>query len=238
MHAKLNLKQFCIDTFSFIARNGFILCLFGLASFIASFLSLKYAFKHQTVMLVLYGIFCYLFYYLYISFYYEQKPIFTSEKLVNSLVKAVIIFAFSLFIVMCLHIGLKILKYMAQFLVGFPDVYAFLKNTYYTLNASKSGQFFLYIPILFFLTFTFFIPGFSFISTINGLDSSLISSYTKTYGNFFKIALIIFVLYALLPFAWSFITPQTPHGLATTHAIITVLQTVFYIRLYDFFYSI
>ncbi|MBR1915158.1 MAG: hypothetical protein IJ830_01780 [Alphaproteobacteria bacterium] len=237
MQKSLNLKQFCIDTLSFMAKNVFVLVVFGLASFIASFLSLKYAFKHQTAMIVFYGLFCYVFYYLFVSFYYEQKPLFTSEKIVNSVIKMVVIFALSLFVVICGHVGLKTLKYMAEWLIGFPDIYAFLKNGYYFLNASRLGQFLLYVPMVFFLTFTFFIPGFAWISSINGGDQSLWSAYTKTHGSYIKIALILFVCYALFPFVLSFFGALSPFVLSMKHAIVSVFQITVYLRLYDFFYD-
>ena len=237
MSETLNLKQFAINTLSFMAKNVVVLCLFGLLSFLASFISLKYVFKHQALMLTFYSLFCYAFYYIFVSFYYEQKPILTSEKLVNSVIKAIVVFALSLFVVICGHIGLKTLKLMAHALIGFPNIYDFLKNGYYFLNASKFGQFLLYIPILFFLTFTFFIPGFTWISSLNDGDASLWSAYIRTKGSYFKIALILFCFYAVLPFVLSFLTPQTPFWLAMTHAFVIMCQITVYLRLYDFFYQ-
>ena len=233
----LNLKQFCIDTLSFATKNVLILCLFAFFAFSASFLSLKYAFKHHTLMLISYSIFCYFFYYVFISFYFEQKPLFTSEKIVNSLIKLVVIFAVSLFVIICGHLFLELLKYMARWLIGFPDIYTFLKKFYLFLNASSLGRFLLCIPVIFLLTFTFFIPGFAWISTLNGGDQSLLSSYIKTHGSYIKIALILFVLFGLFPFISSLVTRQTPLALSFSHALLTIFQITFYLRLYDFFYK-
>ena len=237
MEKKLDLKQLFIGTFSFMAKNVFLLLLFGVASFLASFLSFKYAFGHQLNMLFFYGLFSYLFYYLFISLYFEQKPIFTSEKLINSIIKAVIIFALSLVVVILGHLTLKLLKYMAEWLIGFPDIYAFLKNTYHFLNASKFGRFLLYIPMILLLTFTFFVPGFAWVSSIRGGDTSLLSAYARTYGNNTKIIGVLLLLYAVLPFVMSFFVSLKPVNLSLSYALTNIIQLVFYIRLYDFFYQ-
>ncbi|MBR6409123.1 MAG: hypothetical protein IKS23_02635 [Alphaproteobacteria bacterium] len=237
MKTELNIKQLFIDVLSFIGKNCFLLSLFGLACYTASFLSLKFMFKHQGVMMFSYALFCYAFYYLFISLYYEQKPIITSEKIVNSIVKMAVVFAVSLSVVIFGHLFLKLLKYMAQWLIGFPDIYEFLKQVYTFLNNSKIGQFLLYIPLIFLLTFTFFIPGFTWVSSLNGKDASLWSAYSKTQGNYIKIVIVLLIVYAFLPFALSLLAKPTPIGLSITHAIKTIIQLVFYIRLYDFFYE-
>ncbi|HCU59212.1 MAG TPA: hypothetical protein DIC64_04440 [Alphaproteobacteria bacterium] len=237
MAKKLNIKEFCADNLSFMAKNFVLLSLFGFASFIASFLSLKYVFKHQIGMMFLYTVFCYFFYYVFVSLYYEQKPIFTSKKLVNSLVKMFVVFALSLSAVIFGHLFFKLLKYMAQYLIGFPDIYDFLKNTYHFLNASRMGRFLLYIPMLFLLTFTFFIPGFSWISTINEGDASLWSAYSKTSGNYLKITAVLLLIYAVLPFISAVLIAPTPTYLSISNAVLTIIQLVFCIRLYDFFYK-
>lgn len=237
MSKTLDLKKFCSETLSFMVKNAPVLCLFGICAFTASFISLKYVFRHQLVMLTFYSIFCYLFYYIFISVYYEQKPWFTSEKIVDSVVKMVVVFALSMVVVMCGHIFLKTLKYMAKWLIGFPDIYAFLKNGYYFLNASKLGQFLLYIPIVFFLTFTFFIPGFSWISCINGKNQSLWDTYTKTQGFYLKIFVILFGVYAVFPFILSFIGALSPVMLSIKNAVTNLVQIVVYLKLYDFFYE-
>jgi len=237
MDKKLNIKQLCVETLSFMAKNVVPLALFGLVSFLASFLSFKYVFGHQTSMLFFYSLFCYFFYYVFISLYFEQKPIFTSEKLVSSAIKAIVIFAISLFVVICFHFALKLLKYMAMGLVGFPDVYDMLKNTYHFLNSSMLGRLLLSAPLIFLLTFTFFIPGFAWVSVINGSDSSLWSAFSKTQGNYLKIFWLLFCLFALLPFVLSFVVPSKPVCLGLSNALTNMLELVFYIRLYDFFYK-
>ncbi|MBR2299156.1 MAG: hypothetical protein IJ870_01105 [Alphaproteobacteria bacterium] len=237
MPKKLNIKEFCINSLSFMAKNFVLLFLFGLASFSGSFLSLKYVFKHQIGMMFSYALFCYFFYYVFVSLYYEQKPIFTSKKLVNSLVKMFVIFALSLSAVIFGHLFFKLLKYMAQYLVGFPDVYNLLKDVYHFLNASRVGRFLLYIPMIFLLTFTFFIPGFAWISAINEGDASLWSAYSKTSGNYLKITIILLIVYAVLPFLFSLLIFPSPLFLSLSNAVLTIIQLVSFIRLYDFFYQ-
>lgn len=237
MEKKLNIKQLCIETLSFTARNFLLLLLFSSVSFLASFLSFKYAFKHQISMLCLYGCFCYFFYYTFITLYYEQKPLFTSEKVVNSLIKAAVIFSFSLFAVICGHLLVSLLKHMSQWLIGFPDVYTLLKNTYGFLNGSALGRFLLYVPVIVLLTFTFFIPGFAWISALNGGDTSLMSAFSKTHGNYIKIVLLLLVLFTVLPVVFAFVFSQKTVCLALSHTIVSMIQLVFYIRLYDFFYQ-
>ncbi len=231
------IKPYVIETFSFIARNIFLLCFLGAISFLASFLSLKYVFHHQALMLVLYALFGYVFYYVFTSLYYEQKPIFTSEKVVNSILKMAVIFALSVFVIICGHLFLMLMKYMAQFLIGFPNIYELLRDCYHFMNSSKTGQFLLYIPMIFLLTFTLFIPAMSWISSINGKDVSLLSAYEKTYGNQLKIAAVLIVLYGMFPFVVHLMVPQSLISLSLCHALISILQFVFYLKLYDFFYE-
>lgn len=237
MEKKLNIKQLCIETLSFSAKNFFLLAFFSILLFLASYLSIKYAFKHQTTMLCLYGCFCYFFYYTFISLYYEQKPLFTSEKVVNSLIKAAIIFSLSLLAVICGHLTVVLLKYMSQWLIGFPDVYTLLKNTYGFLNGSALGRFLLYVPVIILLTFTFFIPGFAWISVLNGGDSSLMSAFSKAQGNYMKIILLLLVLFTVLPVVFTFLFSHKTIYLSLSHTIVSMIQLVFYIRLYDFFYQ-
>lgn len=237
MEKRLDLKQFLIETLSFAAKNFFLLLIFGGVLFLASFLSFKYAFKHQVTMLCFYGVFCYFFYYIFVNMYYGQKPIFTSEKIVNSVIKMLVIFALSLFMLIACDLSLKLLKNMAHWLVGFPDIYGFLKNTYHFLKGSVSGQFLIYVPLIFFLTFTFFIPAFSWISSINGNDASVLGAYAKVNGNFLKMVLCLFCLFALLPFLVNLAASQTPVSLSAAHALSTMIQLVFYLKLYDFFYD-
>ena len=141
------------------------------------------------------------------------------------------------YLVIRIFLFLKLLKNMAQWLVGFPDIYELLKKTYHFLKSSLWGQFLIYVPLFFFLTFTFFIPSFTWISSINGKDASLWTAYEKTHGNYLKIVLCLFVLFAFFPFAVNLMTKQTPINLSIAHAFTTMVQLVFYIKLYDFFYE-
>lgn len=237
MEKKLDLKRLVIETLSFSAKNFFLLFLFGSALFLASFLSFKYAFKHHVTMLFFYGVFCYLFYYVFVNLYYNQKPIFTSEKIVNSFVKMLVIFALSLAMVIAFYLLLRLLKNMSQWLVGFPDLYDFLKSSYHFLKGSLWGQFLIYVPLFFFLTFTFFIPSFAWISSLNDNDASVFGAYEKTQGNYLKIVLCLFMLFALFPFLINLIAKPAPLYLGMAHAFVTMIQLVFYMKLYDFFYE-
>ena len=76
MAKKLNIKEFCADNLSFMAKNFVLLSLFGFASFLASFLSLKYVFKHQIGMMFLYTIFCYFFYYVFLNICFSSLFLF------------------------------------------------------------------------------------------------------------------------------------------------------------------
>ena len=237
MEKKLDLKRFVIETLSFLAKNFFLLAVFGFVLFGASFLSFKYAFKHHVTMLCFYGVFCYLFYYVFVNLYYNQKPIFTSEKIVNSFIKMLVIFALSLSMIIAFYVFLKLLKNMSQWLVGFPDLYALLKSMYHFLKGSLIGQFLIYVPLIFFLAFTFFIPSFTWISSLNGKDASVWGAYAKTQGNYLRIVLCLFGLFALFPFFVNFLIIQAPIYLGMAHAFVTMTQLVFYIKLYDFFYE-
>lgn len=237
MEKRLNIKQFVISVLSFTAKNWILLSFFCVLLFCASFLSFKYAFKHQLSMLSCYGCFCYLFYYVFVNLYYNQKPIFSSEKIVNSVIKMVVVFSLSLMMIFVCHAGLKLLRYMTQWFIGFEDFYEAIKSVYQFLRASLIGQFLIYIPLIFFLSFTFFIPGFAWISTLNGKDDSIWSTYEKVHGNYLKIWVLLFVLFVVFPFVINFLVPPKPFHMGMSHAIISMIQLVFYVKLYDFFYD-
>jgi hypothetical protein len=112
-----------------------------------------------------------------------------------------------------------------------------LKDTYLFLKGSVTGQFLIYVPLIFFLTFTFFIPAFSWISSINGNDASVLGAYAKVSGNCLKMFFCLFCLFGLLPFLVNFATSQTPVSLSAAHTFSSMIQLVFYLKLYDFFYD-
>lgn len=238
MQKPLSIKQISIQSLSFIGQNIFLLLLMALVSFALSYFILKWGASYKHLTFFLYGIFIYLFYYVFISLYYEQKPVFSAEKLVNSFIKLLSIFALSLFVLICFKFGIYILRYFSKRLVGFPDLYAFLKGTYTFLANTNFGQLLIYLVVITFLSFTFFIPGFSWISSLNGKDSSIMTAYAKVSGNYLKVCLIFVILYAVLPLISGLINIYpTPVSLGITYSVLTIVQLVFCLHLYDALYE-
>lgn len=238
MKKELSTRQLFIDSLSFIGKNKALLAVLAFLSFAGSYLAIRVGIYQNFLLLLLYGLYIYFFYFFFVSLYYEQRPMLTKEKFVDSFIKMITIFAFSMFVLICGKIGINILHYLSRYLIGFPDIYSFLRRIYIFILLNPLGKIVLYLGVITLLTFSFFIPGFAWISTINGKDASIISAYVKTSGNLCKTILIFILLYGIFPVIISFIgLTNGSIVLGVLYALLTVFQIIVFLHLYDFFYD-
>lgn len=238
MKKELSIRQLFVDSLAFVRDNIPLLTLLAFLSFAGSYLAIRAGIYQNFLMLALYGLYIYFFYFFFVSLYYEQRPILTKEKFIDSFVKMVTILAFSMFVLICGKIGINVLHSLSRYLIGFPDIYSFLRRIYIFILLNPFGKIILYLSVITLLTFSFFIPGFAWISTINGHDNSIISAYAKTHGNLLKTVFTFVILYGILPLVISFVGMTSGSiTLGILYALLTVFQVIVFLHLYDFFYK-
>lgn len=94
-----------------------------------------------------------------------------------------------------------------------------------------------YICIFLLFNMFFLIPSFAFVSEITGKNRSLLMTYAKTRGNFFRIALVTAFSVVLLVVIMSLLTFVNVFWAAFGRAAVLVFISILYFKMYDFFYS-
>lgn len=177
----------------------------------------------------------YVFYYLFIRVYFRKKPIFETDNFLRSIARMLIIIILAFASVMLLRIGFDILKLFAKSLSVFPDVYNFLAGIYAFLKSWPYTNVFLMILIFGILMFTIFIPFFAWISTIIGIEQSIIFSVIETKESYAKLFLIYVTFFGLIPFIFMgfLMSMKTPLIITSIiSGIYSIFQIVLYLRIY------
>lgn len=238
MKKELSIRRLFIDVFRFIGRNSGLLGCLAFLSFLGSYAAFWLGSSRGFLFFALYGCFIYFFYYLFIVLYFGKKPIFTAERFINSFVKLLIILAFSFFVLILCKIGLNITHYLARGLIIFPDLYDVLRNIYQAFMLSSVRPIVMYLSVLVLLSFSFFIPGFAWMSVLEDQSGSVVEAYANVRGNYFKTVYVFVLIYGILPLligSAAIVLPRTL--MAAIYAFQTVFQLVIYLHLYAFFYS-
>lgn len=238
MKKEVSIRQLLLDSLGFIGNNAVLLGFLALLSYAGSYVSLYIGIARTPFLLLLYGVYIYLFYFLFISLYYDKKPLLNKERIIDSLFKMLTILALSMLILICGKISINILHHLARGLVVFPTLYAALRGIYVFMVTNPYARIIIYLGVIALLSFSFFIPGFSWISSICGKNSSIFYAYSQTRGNYFKIMGIFIALYGILPIATGFAGLSLGYGfLAVLYAIQNIFQLVVYLHLYDKLYA-
>lgn len=235
---KLSVRSLFVDSLGFIGNNVPLLFVLTIFSFGGSYLAGKFGAYKNISGFLLYGIFIYFFYFFFVSLYFAQKPLITKEKFVDSLIKFATVVAFSFFILLCGKLGINLLRYLSRNLIGFPDIYEFIRQTYIFLVLNPYAKVLLLFGAVILLSFSFLIPSFAWVSTINNRDSSIISAFYKVRGNYLKSIFVFVLLFAFFPLIISIIgLSVSSFVLFALHSVLTVFQIIVYLRLYDIFYT-
>lgn len=238
MKKDVSIRQILVDSLGFIGDNTALLGVLALLSFAGSYFSLYIGMARTPLLLLLYGFYIYFFYFLFISLYYAQKPLLNKERIIDSLFKILTILALSMLILICGKISINIMHHLARGLIVFPSLYAALRSIYVFMVTNPYARIIIYLGVITLLSFSFFIPGFAWISSICGKNSSILNAYSKARGNYFKIIAIFVALYGLLPLATGFAGLSLGYGfLAILYAIQNIFQIIVYLHLYDRLYA-
>lgn len=245
MQKRLSLYQLFGDVFHFIKDNFPLLLVLAFFSFAGSYLfnTVAYYFNPTNTycrgfLMFLYAVYIYFYYYFFIALYFEQRPLFTKDKFFESFQKFIKILSFSFCVLLLAHIGFYFLRHLARGFIVFPEIYLFLQQTYHFVLNNPYTRFGLFFGSLFVLTFSFFIPSFSWVSTINGKDNFTITAYENVSGNYLKTTLAIIIVYGILPLFISLLGLFLGRAtLSALYAALTILQIVSYLKLYDYFYA-
>ncbi len=239
MKKEMSVRQIFIDSLEFIGNNKFPLCFMTFLSFIGSYIASSSSISLRNPFYgFLYGIYIYAFYYLFVGMYCQNKPLITKEKIVDSLIKLLVIAALSLSILICGKISFHIIYKIGKGLVGFPDLYHCLQTAYRFMVNHPCLRFVVHLGITTLLSISCFIPGFAWVATIDKKDNSIISAYARVKGNYLKVIATIFILFGVLPLFVSFIELKSSQVIMSLlHSLLAVFQIVAYLQIYDKFYS-
>lgn len=237
MKKELSIRSVFIDSLGFIGNNKLLLCFLTILSYAGAAMALLYNNSQNMLYLLAYALYLYFFYFFFVSLYFNQRPLITKEKFVDSLIKLAAILAMSLFVIICGSLGLKFLHYLSKSLIGFSDLYNILRTVYIFMAQNEFAKIMIYLGVIMLLTFTFFIPGFAWISIINGQDRSIVSAFAKIRGNYLPTIAVFVSLYGILPLITGFIVLNSSYWtMAIVYALQTIFQIIVYLHLYDKFY--
>ena len=238
MKKEMSVRQVFIDTLEFIGNNKAILIFMTFLSFIGSYLASSAGLSFKNPFFVfLYGIYVYAFYYFFVGLYCQQKPLITKEKIVDSFIKLLIIAALSLFILICCKFLFHILYIFGRKLIGFPDLYYFLRSVYRFMINNPYLRLIIYLGITTLLSVSFFIPGFAWIATIDKKDNSIISAYARVKGNYLSVIASIFIIFGVFPLFIGYVELKSSQVIMSLmHAMLAIFQIVAYLQIYDKFY--
>lgn len=193
---------------------------------------------YKYLSLLIYAVCTYFFYYVFVALFYEQKPLISKEKFLDSLFMTLSVFAFSFFALICWKFGLSVFRYFLHHLIGLESLIDFFQSFNRFLNNHEFGQILKYLAAIAGLSFTFFVPGFAWISKIGGQDSSFISAYAHTLKSPLKVMGMFLCLYGLLPLLVGFAFINTPRVfLSAAYALMSVFQVTAYLFMHDELYS-
>ncbi len=233
MLKKLSIRALSADSLHFIGKNFALLLVWTFLSFIASYAFSLSSFLNDKFLMAFYAVYIYLFYYFFIGLYFGQNDILSKRKFAECLLRFAALIAFSLFVLILARFGFVLLRHLGRSLIIFPNVYNGLR---YILH-NPYTYFLYYFGTLVFLTFSFFIPSFSWVSTLNGRDNTILSAYQNVQHYYLKTLCIFLILYGILPLITSYVGLLLGRtALSAFNALLSVFQLVVFLHLYEFFY--
>lgn len=238
MKKELSIRRVFTDSLIFIGNNLGLLGFLAFLSFAGSYVALWAGASGNLLYLVLYGVFIYIFYFLFVGLYFGKKPVFTAERFVNSFLKLLAILCLSFVILIICRCGFNFLRHLARSLSVFPDFYDWLRNAYHYVLSTGIYSLIAYLSVIGLLSVSFFIPGFAWMATIDDKRGSIVKAYAEVRGNYIKTLTIFVLIYGIMPLIFSLAGLMTSKTLLSAlYALQTVFQLVVYLHLYELFYS-
>lgn len=237
MNRKLSLRQPLKDSFENIFKDFRLIGCFYVFAFAAIYLIQRFNASQNILVLLGYLVYTYFFYFFFIRAFYKMRPIFSKADLVNSLIRISAIFLLAFAALLLVKIGFQLLFLLVSPLKAFPEVYDSLKSTYFSIIKMPYFAWFLYGFMFIALSFIFFIPAFAWVSAVIGRDSSITASFARTKGNYLRLIFIFLLIYGALPFVTLFFVGSSVLVLSAVSALMTIVQIVVYLNIYEFFYK-
>lgn len=233
MTQHLPIFQIFNQSYLYIKSHLACLSLFFIMSFGGIYLLGGFNLMDNPLGGLLYLSYTYLFYFCFVRVYFECRPLLKKSEFINALVRAVTIsllaFAFLMFLKMLLLFGLWLLSPL--------DIFPHIQNLWTDFIASNTFRYALYGIMFLLLTTLFYIPALAWVSAVIGRNASITLTFFHIKDNYWRIFIICFIIYGLVPFAIFSLSANSWLLRAIFSALFTVIQCVIYLNIYTFFYS-
>lgn len=221
------------QSYQYTTKHLPTLGIFFILSFIGIYLLGGFNFMDNPLNGVLYLSYTYLFYFCFVRVYFNRHPILKKAEFINALIRAVTIsllaFACLMFIKMLIFFGLWLLTPL--------EIFPHIQKTWAHFIASNTFRYALYGTTFLLLTILFYIPALAWVSAVIGRNASITLTFFHTKDNYWRIFLICFIIYGLVPFAIFLLSANSWFLRALFTALFTVIQCVIYLNIYEFFYK-
>lgn len=232
MPQHLSVFQIFHQSYQYIKSHLPSLSLFFVLSFSGIYLLGGFNLMDNPLGGLIYIIYTYLFYFCFVRVYFKRRPLLKKSAFINAFVRALTIsllaFAFLMLLKMLFLFGLWLLSPLEMF----PHI----QNLWTNFIASNTFRYVLYGIMFLLLTTLFYIPALAWVSAVIGRNASITLTFFHTKDNYWRIFLICFIIYGIVPFAIFSLSANSWLLRAIFSALFTVIQCVIYLNIYAFFY--
>lgn len=232
MTQHLSVFQIFHQSYQYIKSHLPNLSLFFVLSFSGIYLLGGFNLMDNPLGGLIYIIYTYLFYFCFVRVYFKRRPLLKKSEFINALIRAVTIsllaFAFLMLLKMLLLFGLWLLSPL--------QIFPYIQNLWSDFIASNTFRYALYGIMFLLLTTLFYIPALAWVSAVIGRNASITLTFFHTKDNYWRIFLICFIIYGIVPFAIFSLSANSWLLRAIFSALFTVIQCVIYLNIYAFFY--
>lgn len=230
MKDKLSVRKVYRNAYRYVLSHWFAFLFLTVFYFFGSLLPMFIGVSSFKAVSPLYT---YLFFYFAAGCYYKQQILWDRHIFVAAGVRFLLaIGLFMTSIVMAtlvINVGIYFLR------VGFPAIGGNVLDVILGSVGWLLGKY-AFIFVLFIIFFM--VPSFAFVSEITGKNRFLLTTYTKTKGNLFKIGLVALGALVLLLLAMALLSQAHFLLVALVRAGILVYISITYFKMYDFFYGL
>lgn len=228
MKEKLSVKKVYRNAYRYVESHIFAFIFLTIFYFLGSLLPMFFGSSSFKIISLFYT---YLFFYFAAGCYFKQRLLWDKEIFLTAglrFLTAVVLFFLSIFVAtLFINFGIYFIKLIFPQGSGFVE--AVFNSTPWLLGK------YAFIFVLF--TAFFMIPSFAFISEITGKNRSLLMTYAKTKGNFWRITAVTAVAFIMLLLVMTALTYVHVMLASLVRAAILVFVSILYFKMYDFFYN-
>ena len=231
MQENLSVKKVYVNALKYVASHLGTFSLLTILYFLGNLLPMLIGLNSFKAVIIVYY---YLFLYLAAGRYYKQQFILDKDILGAAAMRFLTVsLLFLASILICSLMLNLILDFIRHTLFGGEGlVFLIVHSTYWQVVK------YLFIFVLFVVFFV--IPSFAFVSVISGKSRSILTTYVKTKGNHFRIAVTSAIAYFLLSLVIGicFLFKINSFVAEFMRDIVLVFIMIVYFKMYDFFYKI